>query len=140
MQKIYFWKYQGNARNYPGYHLSLNNEAAEVISRRLRSCLSMKMERSVRIELMKPTDDLLSVPNNRINKSRSRNRLELSIRFDGDVELLHIVETPDTIVVELSPSKTNELLEGIAGLMIGENDYAMWGRGVEGVETCIWFW
>ncbi|MEL6824780.1 MAG: hypothetical protein AAFN91_00925 [Pseudomonadota bacterium] len=140
MQKTYFWKYQGSTRNYPGYHLSLNSEAADAIVERLRSRLSMQMERSVKFDLMRPTDDVLSVPNNRNHKSQSKDRLELSIRFDAEVELLHIVETSDAVVVELSPLKTNDLLDGIEGLMMGKNDYAMWGLDDEGIKTCIWFW
>ena len=140
MQKTYFWKYQGSTRNYPGYHLSLNSEAADAIVERLRSRLSMHMERSVKFDLMRPTDDVLSVPNYLNHISQSIVRLELSIRFDAEVELLHIVETSDAGVGELSPLKTNDLLDGIEGLMMGKNDYAMWGLDDEGIKTCIWFW
>ena len=140
MQKIYFWKYQGNTRNYPGFHLSLNKEAADTITERLRSRLSMQMERSVIFDLMVPTDDLLSVPNNRNHKAHSKNRLENSIRFDAKIEHLQIKETSDAFDVELAPSKTNELLVGIERLMMGENDYAMRGGHSQGNTTCIWFW
>ena len=140
MQEIYFWKYKGNTRNYPGYHLSLNSEASDVISERLESRLSMPMERTVKFNLTKPDNKILSVPNNRTHKAHSKSYLEFSIKFDEDAKYLQIFETSDAVIVELSPSKTRELLDGIRGLMIGENDYAMRGENHEGIETCIWFW
>lgn len=140
MQETYFWKYQGNARNYPGYHLSLNAESAEAISERLNSRLSMQMERSIKFNLIKPSEAVLSVPNNRRHQALSKSHLELSIRFDEDSEFLQISETSDVVSVELSKSKTKELLDGIKGLMTGENDYAMWGENQSGAKICIWFW
>jgi len=140
MQKTYFWKYQGNTRNYPGFHLSLNKEAADTITERLRSRLSMQMQRSVSFDLKVPTDDVLCVPNNRNHKAHSKDRLEISIGFDAKTEHLQIEETSDAFDVELSPSKTNELLDGIEGLMMGQNDYAIWGEDSQGNRTCIWFW
>lgn len=140
MEKTYFWKYQGNTRNYPGFHMSLNKKAAETIAERLRSRLSKRMERPVRFDLMVPTDDVLSVPNNRNHKAHSKDSLEISIRFDAKIEHLQIKETSHAFDVELSPSKTNELLVGIEGLMMGENDYAMRGEDSQGDITRIWFW
>lgn len=100
----------------------------------------MQMERSVKFDLMEPPDEVLSVPNNRNHKAQSKDRLEISIRFDADDELLHAVETSDAVMVELSTSKTYQLLDGVKGLMVGENDYAMWGLDNEGAKSCIWFW
>lgn len=140
MQNTYFWTYQGNTRNYPGFHFSLNKEAADTITERLRSRSAMQMERTVRIDLMVPTDHVLSVPNNRNHKAYSKDGLEISIRFDAKTELVQIEEASDAFVVELSPLKANELLGGIEGLMMGQNDYALQGEDSQGDKTRIWFW
>ena len=140
MHEIYLWRYQTGTRNYPGYHLSLNEEAAQLICEKLRSRLSMQMDRPLRLDLKKPGEQILSVPNNKRHRAQTKGRLEISINFDSAEEYLSIIETPHSIEANLSSHLAAELIESVEGLMSGENDYAMWGMDFEGKRDCIWFW
>ena len=100
----------------------------------------MQMDRPLRFDLKKPSEQILSVPNNKQHKAQSKDQLEIIINFDSDEEYLCIVESSHTIEAKLSSDLAIEFIDGVESLMSGENDYSMWGADDEGKRNCIWFW
>ena len=61
---IFLWKYRPSNRNYPGYHLTADNEGIDLIGSKLSEPQHpLKKKLSLSIDLKIPTDNEYSVPN-----------------------------------------------------------------------------
>lgn len=74
--KVCIWRYLENDRNFPGYHISVDSEGAEVIARDLRD----PDREQVSFQLLSPTSTELAVPNNMGGDARFESYATLSVK------------------------------------------------------------
>ena len=130
--KICLWRYLENTKHYPGYHLSADSEGCTYLCERIND----QWDRSS-FSLVEPDSAVLSVPNNQGGRAGIYAFTKLSIETNGaEGERFSMEEHTSTLVLQISPRQTNELLKAIDAMKRGEGDYALKGRH----NGSLWFW
>lgn len=136
---VYCWRYRDNARNYPGWNIAADKEGCAELLSLIDLMEAAPYSSSKTIRLTPPTDDVLSVPNNRLGEARWTAARSLSLRYPkGKVEPDHwdLEREGDTLTLSIGEAKLRELRSGVEDMMAGEGD---WGIG-ESDEEILFFW
>lgn len=128
--RIALWRYRENRRNYPGYHVSCDDAAADWLARRL--AVLAPNERLV-LSLVPPTKSVLAVA---ANWAEAVGFTQLTITCDPSALTLAFSETHPHCRLSISGADLAELVEGIKAIKRGEGDYCIG----ETDQQELWFW
>jgi hypothetical protein len=131
--KICIWRYKDNSRNYPGYHLSADNEGC----RELRERLS-QIRNSEAFALTPPDAAVLSVPNNQGGRAKYFAGRKLLVRTASSLapNTFRWDEQDTTFNLTCSREMIARLIEGVAEVEKGNGDYSIGGE----YDQVLWFW
>ncbi len=137
--KVYLWEYSENDRNYPGWNMTVNNEAAQSLDKLLDLMDSSEFPSSKSIELTIPTQAQLNVPNNRKGEANFKTikTLKLCFKKFDDQELWETKRNRNELEIRFGAKKLKEFRNAIMGIPKGEGDFAI-ADGQD--ESIVYFW
>ncbi|GJM08357.1 MAG: hypothetical protein DHS20C11_06330 [Lysobacteraceae bacterium] len=106
--KIYLWRYEGNEKNYPGYHFATNKSGLASFRVLLGALLEAKLGANRTIRLEQPTRDILAVPNNTRGRAVSRERLGIE---KGAESQWQVIETTESVKIVLGEKWITEFTD-----------------------------
>lgn len=127
--RVSIWRYEGNPRNYPGWHLNCD-EAGAASLRNLVASLANSPELARRtVSVAGPVQEQLAVPNCPAEPwAPEKLILEVSSNW-------FISEAEDKVVLGFPIEMAIELESGLQSLSQGDGDYYIGEKGSE-----LWFW
>ena len=127
--RVSIWSYEGNPRNYPGWHLNCD-EAGVASLRSLVASLANSQELARRtVSVTRPVQEQLAVPNCSA-KPRAPEKLILEVSSNW-----FISEAENKVVLGFPVEMAIELDGGLRSLSQGDGDYYIGEKGSE-----LWFW
>lgn len=126
--RICIWRYLENEKNYPGYHISIDPQCAEVIARDLRGL----DQGPVSFQLSSPTSTELAVPNNLNNNARVEAYTTLVIEViptsNKNRKLFSVESNYPNLRILASSDQLQTFFKHVQRCAKGYFDYS-WGRG-----------
>lgn len=131
---VSLWRYQGNQRNYPGWHLSADMAGCASLLVLLDALEEAGAGATRTVQLLAPMANVLRVPNNRGAELDAPSAVSLAM-----------AEAPDTwqwdldggrMRVQLGAACLQKLRKGIMDIAAGEGDYSIGGADMDR----LWFW
>ena len=137
--RVYLWKYKENARNYPGWNLTMNNPASNSLTELLDLMKYSEYQSRKKVKITTPTSQQLDVPNNRNGQADfiSVNNLLLNFEKFEDPNFWKIIENDDQIELRFGSERLTELKKAIMGIPEGEGDFAI---SDERDENILYLW
>lgn len=137
MGNLYLWRYTENARNYPGWHLTADNQCCETLADLFDKMVSARWNSQKSLVITPPSEKVLKVPNNRGSLAhwKTVNSLRLKYNKKVDGQQSELIQN-DYELILLVDSETLWLIkECILGILKAEGDYS-----IKIGETSLWFW
>ncbi len=133
--RVYLWRYTGNARNFPGWHMNADSSACTSMMQLIDLMMSSSFTSKATLSLALPADVQLDVPNAPL-KHRAATSLEIlhsprTMRYEHWL----LTESGDQIHMELGREELGQFRKGIIDITHHEGDYCI---GLDGQE--LWFW
>ena len=136
---VYIWKYADNDRNYPGWNITVDNLASQELSILFDMMAQCEWSTIKRIQTSRPTDNELSVPNNRHGKARwtTKSKISFSIKTNNTPDYWTTNEMTDELEICFGKEKLKELRDAIINIPNGKGDFAI---GDKNDENILYFW
>jgi hypothetical protein len=132
--KACLWCYEsGSSRAYRGWHLTLDGEAAESTADLLKRIRASDAVRKRTLSTIKPTPEVLAVPNNRRAKALSPGALKLIYDPAANPDRWRIELRQDTLELEMGSRSLDRLINGVTAVRAGEGDFSIG-------DPPLWFW
>ena len=132
---VYLWRYKGDARNYPGWHLTADGPGCVSLLELIDLMGASRFSSEAQVPLSVPTEHQVGVPNAPLQHVPVRS-LEL---YHSPTKVApdhwQLTENAGRARLELGSEKLTELRQGISDIARHEGDYSI---GAEGQE--LWFW
>jgi hypothetical protein len=146
--KVFLWRYREGVSNYPGGHLTADVAGCQSLEELLTKFVDTPRNRQAMVRVTRPTEDVLSVPNNRGGKAKWSSPEELQIEM--------LAESANPVEWRFQPKgfrfqlvagkgKLLELRDAIRGIPRGKGDFAI-GPEDDSPESaawedmCLWIW
>ena len=127
--KVSIWSYEGNPRNYPGWHLNCDEPGAASLSSLVASLANSQGLAKRTVSVTRPVRKQLAVPNCSAKPwAPEKLVLEVSSKW-------FISETEHKVVLGFPVEMAVELERGLQSLSQGGGDYYIGEKGSE-----LWFW
>lgn len=108
--QLFLWKYTLNTRNYPGSHLTWDIDGQRSLIDLLELLENSSVGTSRTLKLHAPSETALSVPNNKVQKVISWEKLSITL---VDSANSHLSETQNSLSMEANSEKLSELRDAI---------------------------
>ena len=138
MSNIHLWRYRENKRNYPGYHLTADQDGCKVLENELLKLENTSNTSSINIELSPVTQKILDVPNNKAGNPTVVSLKELHLKVDPSYSegFFEFSESHPKCFLNLSKEQAGCILKGVKDIFSGEGDYCIGGDD----DHVLWFW
>ena len=135
--RVFLWRYVENTRNYPGWHLTADAVGARSLLELTSLMRAASWPSRTTIDLTRPTEAILKVPNNRDGEARWVGATRLCIRSAPELSPTHwdIRQVDDTVELRPGSEMLAQLDRGLHDILDGRGDYSMGGPPAE-----LWFW
>ena len=139
--KLYIWRYTEKTKNYPGWHLTLDNSGADSLLNLLSLFDELGNDALRTLTVSSPTQEILRVPNNSAGW-RAPEKLKISFKHSESLTKHWCIQTVDKrLQLELGRDKLRELLKGVTDIQALRGDYSIGGSGSSNYnDDCLWFW
>ena len=136
--RLYLWCYLENTRNFPGWHLTADDDGCHSLADLIERMLSARWSSQKSLVITLPAKDVLGVPNNRNGQARWKAPALLMLKYPKDkvrdgYSSLHV--NGKTIVLSAGRQKLELLKDCVLKITKGEGDYA-----IEIGDANLWFW
>jgi hypothetical protein len=136
--KTYLWRYKDNARNYPGWHFTADDESCDAFHELFEIMNAARYSGVCTISITAPTPEVLSVPNNRDGKARYESAKQLMVKYDpSQPHLWDITFKTSSVTLSIGKNHVQALRQGIKDIKTGNGDYAI---GPMDKGNCLWIW
>jgi hypothetical protein len=136
--KTYLWKYRDNARNFPGWHFTADNESCAAFDELFETINKARNPGVYTIPLCAPTQKVLSVPNNQGGRARFEPAKKLKIKYSpSQPDEWNMTFKNSTVTLNIGRNYLQALQKGIKDIKAGNGDYAI---GPMEDENRIWVW
>lgn len=132
---VYLWRYKGNARNYPGWHLPADTLACASLLDLIKLMSDSQFTSEVMLPLSPPTPREIRLPNAKFIHLPATLLLIYYSPIKLTADHWQLTESNGRVRLEVGSDHLSEFQKGIAGIVPHENDYWI---GVSGQE--LWFW
>ncbi len=127
------WRYLENTRNYPGWHFSADDAGCASMLALLDVLFLDPAGTTRTLQLTAPSEEVLSVPNNR--GASVEGPVSLRVSHAVDPEALSWSQEGDRLVLEIGQQRAPMLRKGIADVAAGYGDYS-----IATIPLPLWFW
>ena len=132
---VYLWRYKGNARNYPGWHLTADEPGCAALLELIDLMRASQFSSEAPIPLSQPSPRELVVP----NAPREHIPANSLTVYHSPTKLAadhwRLTENDSRVRLEVGHDGLSELRNGIADVARHEGDYSIGATGQE-----LWFW
>ena len=135
---VSLWRYTGNERNYPGWHLTADTAGCESLIALLDALAADGIPASRAVEITPPSKAQLGVPNNKSGSAAWRSPSKLRVTFSSDPADWSFPPDLEPAVLAVGSDRLAELREGISGIPHGRGDYSIGSAG--NGSSRLWFW
>jgi hypothetical protein len=131
---VYLWRYKGNARNYPGWHLTADTPGCASLLELIDLMRDSQFLSEAPIRLSQPTLRQISVPNAPLEHDPAKS---LAVYHSPKLVADHwrLSENDGRVRLEVGHDSLSELRKGIADVARHEGDYSIGATG-----QALWFW
>ena len=147
---LWMWEYTDNPRNYPGVHLTGRTAACDTLA----EWLIRMQETPGGVRRTIPLRPLQSADVAKISGRlpyRWFTKLELAVMPErDDLKQMSIRSEGERVIVEVTPARIGDLLQGIRDVRAGTGDYAIRPKGgralaerlgqLDRESLWLWFW
>ena len=136
--RVYLWRYRGNPRSYPGWHLTADGRGSDSLLRLFDLMLSATYSSHQTMQITAPGEQQLAVPG---CSAAVLPAVSLTLRYpkssvpDGEWSLR---DESGEIHLTVGWLRLEQLQKGVEDLRNGEGDYAIAIEKSE--EECLWVW
>lgn len=134
--RICLWRYNEHTRNYPGFHLSADRQAAGQLLTLLGNLAKARAPQIASVTLDPVTVDVLAIPNNRGARISGYRHWDLIVDPRFPPERLHFTVVGDRVRTELSPIQAESVAGGVEDIRERRGDYSIGDEE----EHQLWFW
>ena len=142
--KVYLWTYLENTKNFPGWHICVDQNGGDSLLDLLEKMLSAVWPSTKEILISPPTLKILKRPNNKNGKAKWSSPKIFKIKFPkGKVPHDHwsLLEGQDRVDLVIGMKKLNQLRRGIEDSLLYRGDYSIGSEeNFEDDSACLWFW
>lgn len=137
---VYIWRYSDNDKNYPGWNLTVDNMASEEISNLLDLMSKCEWTTSKKIFAQRPTDNEVSVPNNRRGDASwtTKEKITITHKTSESPDFWALIDKEDELEIRFGKQKLMELKSAIESIPTGKGDFSMADRQDENILTFWW--
>jgi hypothetical protein len=132
---VYLWRYKGNARNYPGWHLTANAQGCASLLELLDQMRGAQFSSEPAIPLSAPTQRQIGVPNAPLQPVPMKGFQLYHSPTKLAADHWHLAESNERVRLEVGHENLSVLRKGIADVARHEGDYSIGPTGEE-----LWFW
>ena len=130
---IYLWRYEGNPRDYSGWHFSTDREGAKSLLNLLNAMLKSENDCTRTIKLSLTTTDVLDKVGC-TDKAISSDKLKLRYEIEEDIDW-RISVANGGIEILFDKRWLKYLIKGVNDILVGKGDYYI-GHD----NNQLWFW
>ena len=130
--KIFIWRYDGNPKNYRGWHMSADKLGCKSLLELLEIYKQYNTDVWRTLQLSTPTSEQYLVPSRRfipIIESK------LTIQKNENSEFWKIEKIRSKLMIETGTNNLAKLISGVNDVMNNKGDYFIGSKGQE-----LWFW
>ena len=137
---VYIWKYADSERNYPGWNLTVDLVASRELTQLFDLMDQCEWSTSKKIFTSLPTDDEVSVPNNRNGNAKwtTKPEITLSTRTTENPDYWVIREKQKNLEIHFGKQKLKKLKEAIISIPKGKGDFSISDDSDENTLTFWW--
>lgn len=135
--EIYIWKYTNNTKNYPGWNLTLNKEAAQNLLKLFDLMLKSEWSAKKNIQTAPVTQFQADIPQNRNSNWKSKPKILFKYNNNDLNEFWQIIETDDCVEILFGKEKLYKLKESIHNIISGKSDFAISDSNEDNI---LYFW
>ncbi|HCF57016.1 MAG TPA: hypothetical protein DFS52_03340 [Myxococcales bacterium] len=134
---IHVWMFEGNRRNFPGWHFTATRRSCEAVLELLALMRSAPGPAEKELEVTPPNDAILAVPNNWAAGWWAPRALIVRSAKGGAVSPDHwrLSLHGDVLTLVASAEQLAHVQAGVMDVAVGEGDYSI-GQG----DEQLWFW
>jgi len=131
---IYIWHYEGFPKNFPGYHLTADQQGCIFLLGLFERFRGTHYPAHKKFPLLPPTPNHLAIPN--CPKAAIPARLaEFRFQRDFPNDYWSMSEADGMVAIETGATGLSALERGILDILLGKGDWFT-GQG----NHCLWFW
>ena len=132
---VYLWRYKGNARNYPGWHLTADAPGCASLLELIDVMRHSQFSSEAPIALSQPTPREIGVPNAPLEHVPATSLTVYHSPTKLAADHWRLTESNGRVRLEVGHDSLSELLNEIANVAHHEGDYSIGAIGQE-----LWFW
>lgn len=134
---VYIWRYTDNDRNYPSWNITLDNLASEELTTLFDMMGLCEWSTNKKIQTTRPTDNELSVPNNRNGNAQwtTKPKISFCLKQNKTPDYWATNEMIDELQISFGQQKLKELRDAITNIPKGKGDFALGDK-----ENILHFW
>ncbi len=147
---LWMWEYPDNPRNYPGVHLTGRTATCDTLAEWLIRMQETpgEVRRTIPLRPLQRAD--VAKISGRL-PNRWFTKLELAVLPErDDLKQMSIRSEGERVIVEVTPARIGDLIQGIRDVRAGTGDYAIKPLGdraageqlgqIDRGSLCLWFW
>lgn len=138
--QISIWRYTENDRNYPGWHLTVDRQASQTLLHLFDLMDQCDWSTKKSFGTNAPTDNQLSVPNNRQGTARWSTKPTITFTSNTSVtpDYWTTKEKKEELEITFSKDKLEQLRQAIADISNGKGDISIGNCRDENILTFWW--